>query len=430
MSYKYCVYSSFGCIIEWFDFALYGFFGTIFSKIFFSEAASIHWLSLIITYAIFTVGYLARPIGGLILGYLGDRYGRLVPLKLTPLLLTATTLAIACIPTYSAIGSTAVVSLVSLRIIQGMLLGGEFTGNLIYLCESSRQWRYLRGSFGSCTGSTGIILACGAVALISSWLTPSQMQAYGWRITFLLAAPLGLIAYYARKKLPTHSPALRSTQTVNPITETLRYKKKLLLQCLGLICLHAVSFYFVFVFLPLYLTQIRQQTDCAALLTNTGFLLLHLILIPCFGLIANSKNGLNLLIVTALTFLSLSIPLFQLIAYGSESSLLLSLCVFSVMTAANAAILPGLLTDRIPANVRCTVLSLTFNIGFGLFGSTVPAVGLFIINKATHAMYPAYYLILAAIITAGTGLLLKRKSSHYGQRRIYHFESILSKSKF
>lgn len=131
-----------GSSIEWFDFALYGFFSPIFSEIFFSHRHENNWITLMMTYLIFAAGFSARPLGGLIFGYIGDKYGRLVSLKITPLFIAFFTASMALLPTYQSIGYTALILLTIIRILQGVLLGGEFSGNMVYLCEFSTRWKY------------------------------------------------------------------------------------------------------------------------------------------------------------------------------------------------------------------------------------------------------------------------------------------------
>lgn len=407
-----------GSSIEWFDFALYGFFGPLFSKLFFSHAHENKWFALTVTYLIFAAGFAARPVGGLIFGYLGDKYGRLVSLRITPLLITFFTTLMAFLPTYQAVGRTAVMLLIVTRIFQGILLGGEFTGNIVYLCESSLRWKYLWGSIGSCTGSFGIILASITVSVFYFLFPYSFMYEYGWRIAFLCSIPLGVITFYVRLKI-LESPEFKADDSYeNPIREGVLYYKKLLILCVGIVYLHATSFYFVFIFLPVFLNKIRHLQESATLLHNTLFLIIHLCFIPLFGFIVNLIGGFKSQIAIGLLFVFLSMPIFYFIAYGTESQVVISLFVFSVMTAINAAIIPGLLSSLIPTKIRYTLFALSFNIGFGIFGGMTPFVGLFLTNTSGKILLPGVYLTIVALVTLIVSYMAMKAGNFYEIRKL------------
>lgn len=407
MLLKNKIFSGLGSSLEWFDFALYGFLAPIFSSLFFSPAIKSEWLRLSIAYGIFAIGFAARPIGALIFGYIGDKHGRLIALRITPILAALTSVVIAFLPTYKVAGNLAIFLLLITRIIQGIFLGGEFSGNIVYLCESSKTKKYFWGSIGSCTGSLGIILASLASSIFYSVFTHHFMYTYGWRIAFLISVPLGIIAFILRLKM-TESPEFSKNNTAeNPLAITFKKHKVKLLKCLGLIYLHATSFYFVFMFLPVFLTKIRHLNESAALLKNTGFLIIHLCFIPLFGILVNFLGGMKSLLTISIVFVLTTMPLFYFIAYGTDEQLYFCLFVFSITTAFNAAIIPGLMAMLIPANVRYTILGLAFNIGFGFFGGVVPLLALLLIHHTGSTLSPAVYLTFASLITLITGFTIK-----------------------
>lgn len=407
------IFSGLGSSLEWFDFALYGFLGPIFSVIFFPHAKQSGWFSLLMTYAIFAIGFAARPMGGLLFGYLGDKYGRLVPLRITPLLITFTSLMIAILPTYESVGYIAPVLLLVTRIIQGILLGGEFAGNIVYLCESSSSWKYFWGSIGSCTGSFGIMLASIVSSLSYHFFSQEFMYSYGWRLTFLIALPLGAITFYMRLKM-SESKEFRHIDThINPIISALKNHKKRFLSCLGLIYLHATSYYFIFMFIPLYLSKVKGIPQSAVLVKNSGFLLFHLLVIPLLGAVVNIIGGLRASIVASCIFLFLSIPAFYYISHGVNYEMLCSLLLLSIASSLNAAIIPGLLVEIVPVEVRYTLIGLAFNIGFGIFGGTMPVIGLLLIKNTGVILSPAIYLTLVSAVTLAVGYnLLKVNRNH------------------
>ncbi len=404
--------SGLGSSLEWFDFALYGFFGPIFSEIFFSNEDQPHWLSIVITYGILSIGFIFRPIGGLIFSYLGDKYGRLYSLRLTPLLMTSSTALIAFLPTYDAAGKLAIFLLIFLRIFQGISIGGEFPGNIVYLCEISKKWKYFFGSIASCSGSFGIFLASILSSFFFEKFSHSFLYSYGWRIAFLLSIPLGILTWMSRKNLKEEQGEDKVTS--NPLMEVLKNHKVSILYGLGLIFLHAISFYFIFTFIPIFLIKTRSLGESATLFQNSVFLVLHILLIPLLSLSLRRISGLFALLFNTLLFCVLSFPLFYIITYGSSQSVAISICIFSVLSSFNAAIIPGLLSELIPKKVRYTVIALTFNLGFGIFGGAAPFMSFFLIKETGSLLLPSSLLILSSIITASVGIcLLIRKESEW-----------------
>lgn len=397
MSLKNIIFIGLGGSLEWLDFSLYGFFAPIFSKIFFSSLQS-HWITLLATYSIFAVGFLARPIGAILFGYLGDKYGRILPLKITPLFITFFTAIIAFFPTYETTGNLSIGLLILTRIMQGILLGGEYAGNIVYLYETSPRWKYVCGSLASCTGSLGIILASGISALSYSVFNDSFLQNYGWRIAFLFSLPLGILIYVLRRNLP-ESPEFVFIAQVNPLIKIAKNYKKNLIVGLGVIYLHATSFYFVFIFLPVFLSQIRHFSESAALINNTGFLMLHLLLVPVFAWIVNGIGGVKSCKIIASLFLFFSLPIYYFLNYGNNNIVIGCLVLLSILTAINAAVIPGLIAEMTPNSIRYTILALVFNIGFGVFGGLTPTIALLLAKRGHAILTPGWYLMLAAGIT-------------------------------
>lgn len=412
MLFRNKIFSGLGSSLEWFDFALYGFLGPIFSEVFFSKAQQAEWLSLIITYTVFAIGFAARPLGALIFGYIGDKFGRKISLRITPLLITLVTVSIAFLPSYQSVGTLAVFLLLGTRIIQGILIGGEFAGNIVYLCESSVSWKYFFGSIGSCCGSFGMILASTIASIFYSLSSDAFMYSYGWRIAFLLSIPLGLISFIMRLYLPESPEFIQTEKIANPIIHSFKHQKQKMLSCTGLVCLHATSFYFVFMFFPVFFSKIRHIPESASMIHNTGFLIIHLCFIPLFGALVSYVGGLRSLKFISIVFVITTLPLFSVIAYASQWYVFIALFIFSILTAFNAAVIPGLLNEILPTNIRYTILAFTFNLTFGLFGGIIPMLSLLFINKTGVKISPAIYVTCIALITLITGLKLSKEKQY------------------
>ncbi len=408
--------SGFGSSLEWFDFALYAFFAPIFSEVFFSNVDQSSWLSLVITYGILSVGFIFRPIGGLIFSYLGDKYGRLYSLRLTPLLITASTALIAFLPTYETTGNLAIFLLIFLRIFQGIAIGGEFPGNIVYLCEISNKWKYFFGSIASCCGSFGIFLASIISSVFFEKFTHHFLYSYGWRIAFLLSIPIGILIFVVRKNI--HEPVEASTNW-NPITDVLKNHRSSIFYGIGLIFLHAISFYSIFTFIPIFLIKIRHLGESSALFQNSAFLILHILFIPLLSIVLRKISGLVALLINSLLFFFLSLPLFYAISYGDKQLVAISICIFSLLSSFNAAIIPGLLFELVPKKVRYTVVALTFNLGFGIFGGATPFLSFFLVKETGSLLFPSSLLILGSIVTISVGArLLMRKENEWEKMSI------------
>lgn len=403
------VISSLTSSLEWIDFALFGFFSPIFALRFFPYLDNTKSHALIAVYLVFAIGFVARPIGAVIFGHIGDKYGRTKALKITPLIFVASLFLLTLIPTYKDIGSLADILLVSTRIVQGIVLGGEFTGNIIYLCEVNTKWKYFWGSIGSSSGGFGILIASFMAAASFSFFNHAFLYYLGWKIIFWSIIPFGLISYYARSKITEPSIFKKNHNSINiPIVEVIGKHKKIFSLCTCAILLHASSFYFTFIFLPTFLAHIRKHSHSTSFLHNSFFIAFHLLLIPMFGFIANKTTGVKLLIFISILYLLLSYPLFSIVIYNHSILAEISILLFAGMSAFNAAIIPGIFTEIIPTNIRYTLFSGVFNIGFGIFGGLTPFVCFYIAHKLNSFIAPILCIYTLAVVTLIASILLLR----------------------
>ncbi|MBA2409968.1 MAG: MFS transporter [Gammaproteobacteria bacterium] len=190
-----------GNVLEWYDFALYGYLVPVISKLFFPSDNTI--TSLLATFGIFAIGFLMRPLGAVLFGHIGDRFGRRQALYLSIMLMAAPTFLLGCLPTYASIGVMAAVLLTLLRLVQGLSVGGEFTTSVTYVVETSpTERRGLSGSWANIGSIGGSLLGVGVAATLTTVLPQSSVEAWGWRIPFLLGGVLGIFALWLRRNLP------------------------------------------------------------------------------------------------------------------------------------------------------------------------------------------------------------------------------------
>jgi MFS transporter, MHS family, proline/betaine transporter len=414
MSVKDKIASGLGSVLEWYDFSLYGFFAPLLAQLYFpSEAPAI---GLLKTFSIFAIGFFARPIGALIFGYISDKYGRTISLKLTPLLITCPTLLFCFLPTYQQIGIFAPLLLMFLRIWQGICIGGEYANNIVYLCETTKKKHlYFIGSIGSCTGSLGILFASIIAALWYAIFTPEDLSAWGWRLAFGISLIIGVTAFLMRRNMQETTVfrhMKQNTSIDNPIFDSYKNQWKDYLLSFGLTFLPATAFYFIFMFLPNFLSEILNYNSSKILGDNSLSLLMRLFIIPIIGCLADKIGGLKIARLSCVLFLLLSVPLFYSILYFPTLSII-SIFLFALLTTLNAATTPGLLVEILKPETRCTIFSFTFNVCFGVFGGITPVISFLLVDKIGSKMAPIYYLVFAAFITLiATFFFNKRRVTH------------------
>ena len=243
--------SSIGNVLEWYEYALYAYFSKVISTLFFPS--NDHFVSMILTFSTFAVGLAARPLGGIIFGYIGDKYSRKKMLTITILMMSVPTFLMGCLPTYAEIGIFAPLFLITLRIIQGIALGGEFGASCVYLYESFPENK--RGFFGSLalTGvGTGLILSACTILAVESWVTEETLYEYAWRIPFFISVGGSFLAFYMRKSLLETKDFLKIKKKKdfirNPLKELFQNYKLSLLGLFSIFLTTQISFFVVFIF--------------------------------------------------------------------------------------------------------------------------------------------------------------------------------------
>lgn len=402
----------FASTIEWLEFALFGFLASCFSSNFFvSTDENIAWVK---TFSLIFVGFISRPIGGLVFGFLGDRRGRAYSLKITPVFITLMSLFIALMPTYSSIGIFAPITLVLIRFLQGFFIGGEYAGNTLYFCELGKG-RHFFGSLASCCGSLGILIASILASFLYSAFGNDWMADIGWRVAYLLTALLGLLSIIMRRNLketPVFENLVASSRvSESPLKEILLNEKFRILLGLMIICLHASSFYFVFTYLPNFM-KMNSELDIGGIFGIFSVCLMaRLLIIPLLGRLADKLSGEILITTSSVLLLILSGPLFNLIDSDNNTFKLAAIAVFSLLTAINASVVPGILSKILKARTGYTGFSIVMNIGFGFFGGIVPLMSHLLSTYSTNKN-PGMYISLCAVVTI-SGIYLVSKKELY-----------------
>ena len=236
-----------GNVLEWFDFAVYGYFATAIGQQFFPQSSA--GAQQLLAFAVFALGFCARPIGGLVLGRVGDRIGRRALLTLSIALMGGSTLIIGLLPTYQSIGVAAPLLLVTMRLIQGFSVGGEFTGSMVYTTELSAPSR--RGLIASCTmaGTTiGFILGSGSAWVVNALLSADQVAAWGWRIPFVGSVLFCVGGWFLRSGLHESAEGLQAATHRPPLVPSLVADWRPMLQTFGIVAMANAAYYLTFTF--------------------------------------------------------------------------------------------------------------------------------------------------------------------------------------
>jgi len=399
-----------GNTVEWFDFAIYGFLATYIAEKFFPSGDET--AALLNTFAIFAAAFFMRPLGGFFFGPLGDRIGRQKVLALVILLMSGSTFAIGLVPSYATIGVFAPLLLLFLRCLQGFSAGGEYGSGACFLAEyASDKHRGFVVSFLVWSVVVGFLLGSLTVTGLETVLSEGAMDSYGWRIPFLIAGVLGAVGLYIRLRLgdTPEFEALRDEGEVasSPLKEAVTTSWRPILQIAGLVVIHNVGFYIVFTFLPSYFTKTLGFTKTDAFVSITVASLVALILIPPLGALSDRIGRKPLLIAGSLAFAVFAYPLFLMLNTGSLAAAIAAhaglAAIESVFVCASLAAGAELFATR----VRSSGYSIGYNVSVALFGGTAPYVATWLVARTGNDLAPAYYVIVAALVTLITVLTMR-----------------------
>jgi len=392
---------SLGNLLETYDFALYGYFSPLLAKLFFPNHDP--FLSLLATFGVFAVGLFFRPVGAIVFSHFGDKLGRKKALLASVILMAVSTTLMGLLPTYAQIGVLAGVLLTICRVVQGLSMGGEFTGSLVYMTEhASEGKRGLYGSWAMCGSFMGLLVGSGVSALLNNFLSPADLQSWGWRLPFLAGILLGVVGFYLRLRMP-ETPNFKAAVAAqalvkNPLRTAIKQAPFSLLTVLGLNFLPAMGFYLLFVYLSSWMKVYLQVPLSVALTINTMSMLVMVILLPLIGLLSDRIGRKPFLLGGALGYIFFSYPLFLLLQQADFASMLLAQTCFAVLTCLIFAPLPAMLIELLPTPIRCSGVSVPFNIGNALFGGTAPFVATYWIHATDNPIAPSFYLMIAGVV--------------------------------
>jgi MFS transporter, MHS family, proline/betaine transporter len=401
------VLASLGGTLEFYDFVIFGVFAKEIAEAVFPNPTPI--VSLMISFAAFAAGYLARPVGGIVLGHFGDRYGRRQVFLVSIFVMSAATLGMGLVPSYATWGVAASATLVVLRLLQGFCLGGQLPGALTYVVETApRQAPFVCGFVFACV-TMGVAAASMLSLAVHTFLSPLQVVQYGWRIAFMLGGFGGFLSFLLRRSLEESPEFARMSQlaSTRPFREVLRTRAAAV--AAGIAALAATSGFngLFFAHAPAYLAGVLHYDARQAVLAQTAGVIVHALGILAIGRMANRIDPLLLLRVGATLLLALAYPFYLALEARSVDLVLLM-----ILAGLTASLVNGtfayLLTDLFPTRVRFSGVALVFNISFTAFSGAAPLVATALIRSSGRASAPALVMMASALLTVAGSLAMRR----------------------
>ncbi|MGO4690766.1 MFS transporter [Glaciibacter sp. 2TAF33] len=415
-----------GNTMEWYDVGVFGYLITTMGPVFLPEAdTTVQTLFLLGTFA---ATFLARPLGGVFFGWLGDRVGRQKVLSATLILMAASTLAVGLLPGYAAIGMWASVLLVLTKLVQGFSTGGEYAGATTFVSEHAPDKR--RGFFASLLdmGSyLGFAIGASVVSILQVTLGQGAMEEWGWRVPFLIAGPLGLIAIYFRMKVE-ESPAFQATldaQTLatadaaagdggsvtavspaGPLAIVKAHWRQIVLAMVLVAAANTVG-YALTSYMPTYLTETKGYDELHGTLLTIPILVAMSLCIPLAGRLSDRIGRRPVLWIGAGSTILFAIPAFLLIGEGSIWATLLGLALIAFPVTFYVANLASALPALFPTASRYGAMGIAYNFAVAIFGGTTPFIIAALIAGTGDDMAPAYYLVGTSIIGGAAIFFLK-----------------------
>jgi MHS family proline/betaine transporter-like MFS transporter len=407
-----------GNFVEWYEFGAYGFFATVIAANFFSSTSTSDAESLIKTYASFALAFLFRPIGAGVFGGVGDRIGRRPTLILVLLLMTGSTTLIGVLPTYATVGAAAPWLLTLVRALQGLSAGGEFGGAVSIMTEfAPKTKRGLYGAWQSFTVALGLLAGAGLAAILATVLSKEALTDWGWRVPFLLALPLGLVALWLRLRLD-ETPNFSRVQRDEPRPAGAGEVAKAIALGIGRLMGWSAAGYTFLVVMPSYLQATLnatfQQALVATVLANAGF---AAAILPA-GWLSDRIGRRPVMVAGAALVVVLAFPLMSLLQDKEAGNASKGAAVFvaGLVVGLMAGPGPAMLAEMFPTRARYTGLGLAYSLSNAVFSGSAGLIITELIKRTKNIDIPAYYVVVTCAVSV-VALLTLRGDDHRRELR-------------
>lgn len=394
---KLTLASVLGNAIEMYDFTLYGIFSPILASLFFPNNTPS--VAMLLTLSVFAIGFIVRPLGGILFGHLGDQVGRKQALTLSIFLMAIPTILIGILPTYDQIGFAAPFLLILCRLLQGLCAGGEYIGASVFIVEHYKKYS-LEGFSG------GLIAASGAIgsliAMVLGFILLQTTNEWAWRIPFILGGSVGIVGYYIRRHL-TETPEFiqfihENTPSQIPLKESiLRYPFSLACS-IGTGISHGALAFSAFVYLNIYFNKQLGIALHQSMAYNALSLLSFLIFVPAMGYLADKLSPRKVMLFGAIINMTMMYFIFILFNMQSIGYMFCGLLLFNLVIASFIGPANALYTSLFPVSSRYSGIAFGYGIGSALAGGTMPFFSTLLIDITDNTMAPSYYLMGCTLI--------------------------------
>ncbi|MGG5738074.1 MULTISPECIES: fosfomycin efflux MFS transporter AbaF [Bacillus cereus group] len=412
---KVVVASMIGSVAEWYEFFLYGTASAlVFGELFFQQTGSAID-GILAAFALYAVGFIARPIGGLVFGHYGDKFGRKNLLQISLIIVGITTFLMGCIPTFGSIGYWAPILLVTLRLIQGFAFGGEWGGAVILVSEHSPSDR--RGYWASWPQAgvpLGNLIATIILLLLSKNLSPEQFMDWGWRVAFWFSAVVVLIGLWIRKSVDD-APIFKESQEKQAqlekqqlgVIEVLKDHKKAIIAGIGARFAENILYYIVVTFSISYLKLVVDKDTSQILLLMFGAHAIHFFLIPLMGHLSDVWGRKPIYMTGAVLTAFWGFIGFPMMDTGNDWLIITAITIGLFIQSMTYSPYSALMTELFPTHIRYTALSLCYQVAPILAGSLAPLISLSLLNKFNSSIPISIYLVISSIISISCIMLVK-----------------------
>lgn len=401
-----------GHILEFYDFTIFAVFSLVIGALYFPNSSEI--TQLLATLSIYAAGFFMRPLGGVIFGHIGDKYGRKIALSLSVSFMAIATFAIGFLPDYEAIGIMAPLLLMLLRFLQGICVGGDGVGSSIFVLEHIADLKPgVIGGIVNAALTVGILLALFAGILINQ-LFPGDMHA--WRYAFMAGGVMGFVGLYLRLKIG-ETPVFQQLEKEDKV-ESLPIKKvftESINSCIVTMVAGAITgamAYIVMVYLNVFLKSYAGFSTNAALYITAYANICLIVLLPLFGILSDRIGYARQMEYAAISTIALSVPLYMLLASGNLFYILFASTIFAVLVAAVYSPLYPYIIVLFPAEQRYSGVACSLNIGIALLGGTCAVISLQLINMTKIMWSPAIYISAICFLFLITNRVLRQRNKY------------------
>jgi MHS family proline/betaine transporter-like MFS transporter len=392
-----------GNVLEWYDFAVYGFFAPILAQQFFPAGDPV--VSLLAAFAAFAVGFLFRPVGAALFGHIGDRYGRARALLISVAMIAIPTVLMGLLPTYADIGVAASILIVVFRMFQGMAVGGEFTASIVFLAEHAPRGR--RGLFASLAmfgATTGTMLGSAVGAALSNAMSPEALAAWGWRAAFVSGIVVAVVGIIIRRNM-LDTPA--SVPPVSPLRLAFRRHRWEVLRTFALNMAPAATYYTLFVYVATWIAGTTTVPRAKALNITSFSILTFLATVPLAAWISDRFGRKRTLIAGMASLALLVYPLLGLMHQGHAVTLAAAQMAAAALLASYMASIPAAMCETYPHEVRVSAVSVGYGLAYAVFGGTAPAIAVWLNDRTGDELAFGWYLVAVTAVSLAVAFTLR-----------------------